>query len=550
MGVAFAGVLAACSSSGTPADGIGYVIDGDVPTYNVGSTAGQTSAARQAFARVQTGFSYPGPHGDAIADTDFGTITPVPGDPVSIEYQINPAAHYSDGAPVVCDDMVLAWAAHNGRFQSLFDAPVDPTMAAIEAIDCKSGQRTAVVHYSGDRAVTDWKSAFGAGSMLPSHVVSAGAGNVDIAAAVENEDVDALAPVADYWNTAFTLQPGDADQSVFVSSGPYRLDKVHDDGSIELIANEKWWGDPARTEHIMIHPRSASIGSLASDGDVDVVDIGAGSVEAVALGDGFDSQVRPTSDVEQLIFGTRGDLASADARRAVAACVPREQIAATVVPETDSGPAMVQNSRTTLPGTLDYSLVAGTSGGGYRQPDVDGARAALSDAGMDGLTVRVGYKAPDARRAQVVSEMKQACAPAGITIEDAGSAGFSSASLSDGSVDAVLGGTGGTQSGPPQGPATPAARLTALSTGASANIGGFSNPRIDEIAGKLAVTPVGPEATDMTREAEEILWSELPTLPLYLTPRQTAFATDVHAADPSASWAGAGWNMDRWMVLR
>ncbi|MDN5758666.1 MAG: ABC transporter substrate-binding protein, partial [Tomitella sp.] len=266
----------------TPADGIGYGIDGDVPTYNIGSTAGQTSAARQAFARVQTGFSYPGPHGDAIADTDFGTITPVPGDPVSIEYQINPAAHYSDGAPVVCDDMVLAWAAHNGRFQSLFDAPVDPTMAAIEAIDCKSGQRTAVVHYSGDRAVTDWKSAFGAGSMLPSHVVSAGAGNVDIAAAVENEDVDALAPVADYWNTAFTLQPGDADQSVFVSSGPYRLDKVHDDGSIELIANEKWWGDPARTEHIMIHPRSASIGSLASDGDVDVVDIGAGSTPRCA----------------------------------------------------------------------------------------------------------------------------------------------------------------------------------------------------------------------------------------------------------------------------
>src|SRR5699024_3589602 len=192
-GVVASSVLAACSSSDGPADGIGYVVDGAVPTYNVGSTEGAQSAARQAFVRVQTGFSYPGPDGETVLDTDFGTVTPVQGDPAATRYEINPAAHHSDGEPVVCDAMVLACAAQSGTFTRpgpeghdapLFEAPVDPTMSQIESIDVDPGSRTATVHYGGDRAPADWKAAFGATSMLPAHVVSAGAGGVNLVGAV------------------------------------------------------------------------------------------------------------------------------------------------------------------------------------------------------------------------------------------------------------------------------------------------------------------------------------------------------------------------------
>ncbi len=602
------GLVASCSSGGSPAAGIGYVIDGAVPTYNVASTTGADSAARQAFVRVQTGFSYPGPHGETIADTDFGTVTPVPGDPSSIQYRINPAARYSDGAPVVCDDMVLAWAAQSGMFTApgadgapvpLFDAPVDPVMEQIAAIDCEPGSRDAVVHYKGERAVTDWRSAFGATSMLPSHIVAQGAAGidpgsgaedadgadggasatpaaptaagVDIVQAVQDRDLDVLRTVADYWNTAFTLTAGTVDPDVFVSSGPYRLDSVDEDGSIELVANASWWGDEARTERIAIHPRNASVNTLVSDGEVEVVDTGAGAKQAMALGDGYATTVHATDDVEQLIFADRGPLATAEARRAVAACVPRGRIAAEFAPDGSApdgsapdGPKQggteseaeavdaspVQNSRSTLPGRLAYGFVAGTAGGGFVEPDVAAAQAALDKAGLEGLTVRVGYRAPDARRAAVVALMGEACAPAGIRIEDAGAAAFTPQALRDGTVDAVLGGTGGSQAGPPRGPATPVARLAALTTGASGNIGGFSHGRFDEIVGRLQVTPDGADALGLTREAEQILWDEMPTLPLYRTPRQTSFVGGLHAGAPTTSWAGAGWNMDRWMVLK
>lgn len=578
-----ASALAACSSSGDSADGIGYVVDGAVPTYNVSSTGGAHSAARQAFVRVQTGFSYPGPDGETVLDTDFGTVLPVQSDPAGIEYEINPAAHYSDGKPVVCDDMVLAWAAQSGRFASqgpdgedepLFDAPVDPLMAQIESIDCDPGSRTATVHYGGDRAPVDWKAAFGATSMLPAHVVSNGVGGAEIVDAVDEGDIDALTAIADYWNSAFALNPGSVDPDVFVSSGPYRLDEVEDDGSVVLVANDQWWGDPARTETIVVHPRSVSVDRLSSEGKVDVVDTGAGAVAGLNLGDGFDTQVHAVADVEQLIFSGRGDLADPAARRAVALCVPRARIAEMAGSGHDGGGesgdsssdggssgdggsdgdgdgALIQDSRTTLPGVVDHAFVASTVGGDYTDPDIDAAKGALADAGLDGPTVRIGYHAPDARRTQVVRAMTQACAPAGIDIVDAGSADFTPSALRDGTVDAVLGGTGGAQHGPPRGASTPITRLGALASGASGNIGGYSNGRIDAIVAQLRVTPPGTtEAINLAHEAEDILWNEMPTLPLYVSARDTSFASSLHAVDPTASWAGAGWNMDRWMVLK
>lgn len=591
-GTVLSSLVVSCSSDGTPVDGLGYVVDGAVPTYNVSSDAGAASAARQAFVRVQTGFSYPGPHGETVYDRDFGTVAPVAGDPSSIEYRINPAAVYSDGAPVVCDDMVLAWAAESGRFSvpgadggqvPLFDAPVDPVMAQIESIDCDPGGKEAVVHYGGDGAVSGWRSAFGATSMLPSHVVAQGAAGidpggpgkggeddgqddagsesaepapapagVDIVSAVQDEDIDALKSVAHYWNTAFELTPGTVDTDVFVSSGPYRLEKVREDGSLELVVNDAWWGDRARTDRIVVHPRTASVNTLADDGEVDALSVGAGSVEGLAVPDGFRTAVTATDDVEQLVFSTTGTLASVAARAAVAACVPRGQIAAAAPgsAEQDAAQAPVQDSRSVLPGTTGYGFVSETAAGGYVDPDLDAAKSALAEAGVDGLTVRVGYRAPDARRAGVVSAMAKACAPAGIQIHDSGSADFTPQSLEDGSVDAVLGGTGGTQAGPPRGPDTAVARLTALTTGATGNIGGYSNPRVDEIVDALRMAPRGGDALTMLREAEQILWDDLPTLPLYRTPRQASFAQGLHGGDPTTSWAGAGWNMDRWMVLK
>ncbi|WP_200182776.1 ABC transporter substrate-binding protein [Tomitella biformata] len=538
-----AATAASCAGSDSGDSAFGYVVDGAVPTYNANTLAGSSSAARQAFARTLGGFSLAGPQGNVVADHDFGEASVVPGDRLVVDYQINPAATYSDGQPVVCDDLVLAWAAGSGTFTKaddsaaggrspLFDSATVPGMADIESIDCAAGAKAAEVTFRPGRAVTDWRALFGATTVLPAHVVSAGAGGLDIVGAVQDRDEAALAAVAEFWNTGFTLSPGTADPAVFVSSGPYRLDSVGEDGSVQLTANEKWWGDAPRTGQITIWPRDAELGQLIADGRVQVLDIREGSGAV----DGLEIASAESNGIEQLTLSTRGALEPAAARRALALCVPREKWA----PPSDS--------RLALPDTLAYPFVSGAAAGRYQHSDAEAAGAELANAGLAGLTVRIGYASPDPQRAGVVADIASSCADAGITVIDESAPGLDPAALRDGRIDALLGGAGGVQSA--GGALSDDTRTTVLRGDASSNVGGFHNPRFDEIADQLSVTTRVADTLNLTREAEDIAWDGLPSLPLYTQTRTVAFAEGLHSGLPSASSFGAGWNMDRWIILR
>src|SRR3954467_13621372 len=114
-----AAALSSCSNS--PADSIDYAVDGMLTTYNTNTVAGAASGGPQAFARVLTGFNYHGPDGQIVSDRDFGSVAIVGRTPLGLDYQITDNAVFSEGKPVTCDDMVLAWAAQSGRFPG-FDA--------------------------------------------------------------------------------------------------------------------------------------------------------------------------------------------------------------------------------------------------------------------------------------------------------------------------------------------------------------------------------------------------------------------------------------------
>lgn len=531
VGLALGALLSACGSGEDATESIGYVVDGAVPSYNANTIAGASSAGRQAFARTLGGFTLAGPDGNPVTDFDFGEAIVVPGDRLTVDYRINPAAKYSDGQPVVCDDLVLAWAAGNGTFtqdgRPLFDAATVPGMADIESIDCAPGTSSALVNFRPGRAVTDWRSLFSATTLMPAHVVSAGSGGAAVVAAVQDRDPEAMAAISQFWNNGFTLTPGRVDSAVFVSSGPYRLDSVGADGSVTLLANDNWWGDAPRTARIVVMPRSAEFGQQVADGKVQVVDVRAGSVEGLELGNGFEMSSIPANGVEQLTLSTGGVFESAAARRAFASCVPRDLW------------GLVSDSRLALAGTLGYPYVAETVEGRYPQPDA---------AASSGLIVRVGYAAPDNQRAQAVSEIAAACDTVGITVEDSSSPDFVPTQLRDGSVDAVLGGPGGAAL--TGGSLSDGMRLAALRGGAASNVGDFANSRFDEIVDQLAVTTSVKDSLNLTREAEAILWDELPSLPLQTQTRTVGFAQGLHAGMPNASRSGAGWNMDRWLLLK
>lgn len=552
-----ASLLAGCTQEGEDKGlTIGLALEAPITTYNANTVQGANSAARAAFTRVLPGLSYVAPDGSPVADRDFGTVEVSQGESLTLLVQLNPDATYSDGVPVACDDLVLAWAAGSGVFTRtdpntgaqvpMFDAASDSGLADIEAVDCQAGSKEALVRFKRGRNYADWRYLFNATTLMPSHVAGRVAGVPDIPAAVTARDVEAMQRVADFWNTGWALQPGQLDLSLYPSSGPYKIESFTEEDGLLLVPNPNWWGDAPRTPRIELWPRSADLSEKIQNRDVEVMDITTNSVPGLDLY-GFDIAVARSLNSEQLIFNHRGIFGPKEARIAFAACVPRqrlaEEIARPLYRDDAEALATVLNSRVEPQGSQLYSFVAGTAGDRFLQPDLAlaGTRPELREN-----TIRIGYTGPDRRREETVSAIARACNEAGIVVQNVSSPEFDPRSaMLNNEVDIVLGGDAALPG--PSGTLAALDGLSVLRGGSPLNTSGFANGRIDQIIAELAVTADLNRRLELAAEAEAILWDELPTVPLFEQPRTMANINDMHGVEANLSAAGVGWNMDRWV---
>ncbi|MGV0717904.1 ABC transporter substrate-binding protein [Mycolicibacterium sp. XJ662] len=529
--------LASCSRS--PADSVDYAVDGPLTTYNTNTVEGAASAAPQAFARVLTGFSYHGPDGQVVGDQDFGSVSVVGRSPLLLDYEINADAVYSDGKPVTCDDMVLAWASQSGRFPG-FDAASRAGYSDIAGVECTPGQKKARVSFLPERGFVDYGQLFSATSMMPSHVIADVLGLQDggLATAIADNDGPTIERIAQVWNSTWELAP-DLDLKKFPSSGPYKLDSVTEDGAVVLVANEMWWGAAPVTKEITVHPRPDAMQDRVNEGAYDVVDIATGSSGTLNPPDDYVRTESPSASIEQLIFASEGPLAATPARRALAHCTPRDAIAR------NAGVPIV-NARLN-PATEDaYSAVEGAAeGSGFVAANPDAARAAIEG---QPLTVRIGYLSPNPRLAAAVGAIAQACAPAGITVQDVATETTGPMTLRNNEIDALIATTGGAPGSGSSG--SSAVDAYDLHTANANNLSRYSNPRVDEIIATLAVTADPKEAARLLGEGGAILWADMPTLPLYRQQRTVLTSNKMFAVESNPTRWGAGWNMDRWTLSR
>ncbi|MGV9796858.1 ABC transporter substrate-binding protein [Mycobacterium sp. NPDC003449] len=529
--------LSACA--GGSADVIDYAVDGTLTTYNTNTVAGAASSGPQAFARALTGFSYHGPDGQVVADHDFGSVSVVGRAPLVLDYVIGDQAVYSDGKPVTCDDLVLAWAAQSGRFPG-FDSASRAGYRDIGTVDCAPGQKRARVSFAQDRGFLDYGQLFSATSLMPSHVIAdeLGLGEGGVTTALQTGDLGAIDRIAQAWNTTWDLKP-DVDLKRFPSSGPYRLDSVSEDGAVVLVANDKWWGTPPVTDKITVWPRGADIQERVNEGSFDVVDIATGSSGLLNLPDDYVSTDTPSAGIEQLIFAPGGPLAATPARRALALCTPRDVIAR-------NAETPISNSR--LSPASDDAFSAAESvpdAGQFVAANPDAARAALNNRP---LTVRIGYQTPNARRAATVGAIAKSCAPAGIIVQDAGSETAGPVALRNNEFDVLLASTGGAAGSGSSG--SSAVDAYTLHFGNGNNLPAYNNERIDGIIDAQAVTADPKELARLLGEGAPILWADMPTLPLYRQQRSVLASTKMYAVSGNPTRWGAGWNMDRWKLSR
>ncbi|MCB1266399.1 MAG: hypothetical protein KDB56_17815 [Mycobacterium sp.] len=527
--------LTACG--GRAAEQVNYAVDGLLSSYNTNTVAGAASAGPQAFARTLTGFSYHAPDGQVLADNDFGSVSVVGREPLVLDYQIADDAVYSDGKPVTCDDMVLGWAAQSGRFPG-FDAANLAGYSDIAGIECQTGQKRARVNFLPGRSIADYNQLFTATSLMPSHVIADQLG-LDVTGALQSGDLAATGRVAEAWNTTWELKPGMDAEALkrFPSSGPYRIESVLDSGAVVLTANGLWWGAKPITERITVWPRGVDVQDKINNGAFHVVDVATGSSGTLSTPDDYDAVEFPSAGIEQLIFAPQGPLAAPEARRAMAACTPRDRIAA-------NAKTPIANARLNPVNDDAYSVLE--SGPLSEQYDVANVDMAISDTEGQPLTVRIGYQAPNPRLAATIAAITQACLPAGITVVDATTETTGPQTLRDGGIDVLVASTGGAVGSGSTG--SSAMDAYALHTGNGNNLPGYSNPQIDGIISALAVTSDPKEISRLLGDAAPILWTDVPTLPLYRQGRTLLWSKKMVGVQPNPTKWGSGWNMDRWRL--
>ncbi|BBY21216.1 ABC transporter substrate-binding protein [Mycobacterium stomatepiae] len=533
-----AATVTGCSSSA--ASQIDYVVDGRLSTYNTNTTVGFASAGAQAFARTLTGFGYHGPDGQVVADHDFGSVSVVSGSPLVLDYQIADNAVYSDGKPLTCDDLVLAWAAQSGRFPG-FDAATQAGYVDIANIECIPGQKKARVSFIPDRGVVDYTQLFAATTMMPSHVI-ADQLNIDVTATLLSNNAALVAQIAQLWNTTWDLKPGLKHDDIlkrFPSSGPYKIESVLDDGAVVLVANDRWWGPKAITKRITVSPQAPDIQDRVNNRSVDVVDVAAGSSGTLATPDNYERIDAASAGIEQLIFAPQGPLAQPNARHAFALCTPRDVIAH------DAG-VPIANSRLSPVAEDAVAQADGAAEAGpFNKADPVAARAALTGAP---LAVRIGYQGPNARLAVTVGTITKSCAAAGIAVSNVTLDTSGPQALRDGKIDVLLASTGGASGSGSTG--SSAMDAYDLHSGNGNNLSAYENPQVDGIIGALAVSGDPAERVRLLAEGAPVLWGDMPTLPLYRQQRTLLMSKKMYAVSANPTRWGAGWNMDRWALMQ
>ncbi len=527
---------------------VDYLVDARVRSYNANTRDGYADGALMALTRVLPGFSYIGPQGQTVADRDVGTATVVESAPLTVRYDFAPKAVYSDGHKMTCDDLLLAATAMGGEVKG-FDAATDAGYSDIDRVDCTPDARSATVTFKKGVVFNDWAGLFGAGTLLPAHVVGRIAGVDDVAGAITRRDAKALAKIAAAWNTGFRLAPDtDVDQQKILSSGPYRIESYTKSGGLRLIANDKWWGQRPVLGDVTIWPSGTDGAAALDDGRVDVVDTDDQSVsdkiagrETPVADRGAARDPAPLS-VTSLVFSRKGVTSDILVRQALAACTPRNQLA-----RSHGANGIVWNLRSAAPAdTLGPSLNV-QYGRRYPRADVARARALLGQRPVDANgrrpkpTVRIGYPAGSTIAKAVVETISRSCAAAGLTVRDVSSPDFSVSALG-GDADAVLL-AGDTFAAAGTGSGVPA--IYSLYPGDPLNLSSFRDPAVRSAIDELAGAATDSARLPLLRTIETSAWDQLPSIPLFGTVRGRESSGVGHVV-PGLGRSGTGWNMDRW----
>ena len=548
------------TAASAPAGGtVSVRLSNPFSSYNNGTAEDNAVWNQEVLNAVQPTVAKFDDHANVVIDEHLVEVTKTTDQPMVVEYAFNPEAAWSDGQPIGCDDMYLAWVANNGVLVASDGSGVSSFRTAsttgwdqISSVACSPDGKEVTFTYA--TPFSDWKALVGA--LLPAHVVAAHAGLVSgagIRTAYEGHDEATLQKVADFWNTGFKTDNG-VDPAIHLSGGPYRIDSYELEQSVTLVRNDKYWGPPPPLDTIVfrvITDGTAQVQALANR-EVQVIQIGGAQPDAVAQLKGLSGV---TVDLigglafEHFDFNFQSPLLCDEAvRHAVAECIPRQEIVDKLIKPTDDQAVVLQN-RMFVPTQAGYT---DTSGGRYDIVDIPGAKSGLE---ADGWTLDGGVYAKDGQRLEFkllhspsrsaeAQLIEASCAQAGISIVDDSDANWGDR-LGAGQFDAVV---FTWVNAPLFSLQKPVYQTPPSPQDLRSNYGDYSNPQVDELMNTLTTETDPAKLIDAANRADSLLWDDLATIPLWQVPLVTAYSNDVTGVKPNPTYQGLTWNIETWSL--
>ena len=260
------------------------------------------------------GFTYYDQDLNYINNDQFGTCTIESLDPLTVTYRVNEGVTWSDGTQIDAADMVLAWAATSGNFNSgegiiapngetvEADAEGNPIVldasgaevpfAEIElegdngdqlpegysyrpsagvSFDASSESLKLVTQFpeiseDGLAATITWDSFYvdyqnaGLGVGVPAHTVAKLALGIEdpteaktaLLEAFESNDAEAIKSISSTWNTGFDATSLPDDEGIYLSAGPYVLTAYDELSQMTFEANPDYtWGPKPKVATIV-----------------------------------------------------------------------------------------------------------------------------------------------------------------------------------------------------------------------------------------------------------------------------------------------------------
>jgi peptide/nickel transport system substrate-binding protein len=506
-----------------------------------------------------------GASGELIANEKLGTVEASGTKQMRVTYTLSETATWSDGVAIDATDLALSFAAATSLGGSNFYSIRRDSGLQFAKIASKPkvGDRSLTLQFSAP--VADYKTALTLS--VAAHTVAGKALDTPDSAAAKtaalnaiiNQDVATLEALAETYRSSFDSWQGITDETLFVSSGAYRVAKVSGKTSVELLANENYQnGHLPRAQTVTLKyfgDATAAIAAMSS-GEVDIATAEDSGI--ASLGDilglvstikspKVSSVVKSGASTEQVIFNFRNtSVFSTEAnnqdpaqalvvRKAFLNLIPKNRI----ITGLSQNYSVVSSDSLVFSSGMNYydSSVSENGLSEYLFQDVEKASELMASTNLDlPRKVRVVFDTDNPRAQVAWILLRERALSAGFKLKDLSSQDPTEV-LASGEFDVYIG-------------ARPVVSLPSENVFAitSSAIFGYTSPAVDAALEQLALASDERDRGAALAKLDKLLVADAYGMPLYEVPSLLVYTDRIRGFVPSAFADSATWGYQNWAV--